>query len=132
MWACECGLAFTSAGAARMKRDQEDIGRFVSSFNSGLLTNPFDVSEDRDKSEKLPYLNITTGVVLPEQASDRLLDTTEMGRRSMEDFISSRINTNEVNFRDPLPRLKINTLSSAAKKMEVKAGNDKIVTLTTD
>ena len=120
------------AGAARMKRDQEDIDRLVSSFNSGLLTNPFDIPDDRDTSEKLSLLNIATGVVLPEQASDRLLDATEMGKCSMEDYISTRYNTNEVNFWDPLPKLKINTFTSAAKKMEVKATNDKIITLTTD
>ena len=50
----------------------------------------------------------------------------------MEDFISTRINTNEVNFWDTLPKLKMNTFSSTAKKMEVKATNDKIITLTTD
>ena len=46
--------------------------------------------------------------------------------------ISTRINTNEVNVWDPLPKLKINTFTSAAKKMEVKATNDKIITLTKD
>ena len=117
-------------GAAQIKRDQEDIDRLVSSFNSGLLTNPFDIPDDRNISEKLSLLNIATGVVLPEQASDRLLDATEMGKRRMKDFISTRINTNEVNFWDPLPKLKINTFSSAAKKMEVKAMNDKIIILT--
>ena len=120
------------AGASRMKRDQEDIDRLISSFNSGLLKNPFDIPDERDISEKLSLVNIAIGVVLPEQASDRLLGATEMGKRSMEDFISTRLNTNEVNFWDPLPKLKINTFSSAAKKMEVKATNDKIITLTTD
>ena len=79
------------AGASRMKRDQEDIGRLISSFNSGLLKNPFDIPDERDISEKLSLVNIATGVVLPEQASDRLLGATEMGKRSMEDFISTRI-----------------------------------------
>ena len=50
----------------------------------------------------------------------------------MEDFLSTKINTNELNFCDPLPMLKINTFSSAAKKIEVKATNDKIITLTAD
>ena len=50
----------------------------------------------------------------------------------MEDFLSTKINTNELNFCDPLPMLKINTFSSATKKMEVKATNDKIITLTAD
>ena len=64
--------------------------------------------------------------------SDHLLDATEMGKWSMEDFICTRINTNEVNFWDTLPKFKINTFSSAAKKMEVKATNNKIITLTKD
>ena len=53
-------------------------------------------------------------------------------QRSMEAFISTRINTNEVSFWDPLSKLKINTFSSAAKKMEVKATNNKVITLNTD
>ena len=120
------------AGASRMKRDQEDIDRLISSFNSGLLKNPFDIPDERDISEKLSLVNIAAGVVLAEQASDCLLGATEMGKRSMEDFISTRIITNEVSFWDPLPKLKINTFGSAAKKVEVKATNDKIITLTTD
>ena len=120
------------ADASLMKRDQEDIDRLISSFNSGLFKNPFDIPEERDISEKLSLVNIATGVVLPEQASDRLLGATEMGKCSMEDFISTRINTNKVNFWDPLPKLKINTFSSAAMKMEVKSTNDKIIILTTD
>ena len=65
------------AAAARMKRDQEDIDRLVSSFNSGLLTNQI-----RLDKPNLSLLNIATGVVLPEHISDRLLDATEMGKRS--------------------------------------------------
>ena len=39
------------AGPAQMKRDQELLtGLIVSSFNSGLLTNPFDIPDDRDIS----------------------------------------------------------------------------------
>ena len=95
------------------------------------LDNPFDLPDDHDISQKLSLLNIATGVVLPEQASDRLLDATEMGKRSMENLISTRTNTHEVSFWDPLPKLKINTFTSAGKKMEVKATNDKIITLTT-
>ena len=88
-------------------------------FQASILVS-WQTPDDRDISEGLSLLNIATGVVLQEQASDRLLDAIEMGKRSMEDFISTRINTNEVNFWDPLPKLKINTCSSAAKKTEVK------------
>ena len=120
------------AGAARMKRDQEHVERLVSSFSSGLLNNPFDIPEDQDTSEKIPLLNIATGIVLPEEAANRLVDATEIGKRSMEGFIADRINTNQVNFWEPLPKLKINTFSTATKKMQAKASNDKIITLTSD
>ena len=92
----------------------------------------FGIPDDCDVSEKLCLLIIATGVVLPEQAPDPLLDATEMGKCRMEDFLSTKINTNELNFWDPLPMVKINTFSSAVKKIEVKATNDKIITLTAD
>lgn len=135
-----CGLenyervgSHKEADAARMKRDQEDVERLLSSFNSGLLTNPFDIPEDQDVSETASLLNIATGIVLPEEVAERLVDATEIGKRSMEGFVTTRINTNQVNFWDPLPKLKIKTFSSAMKKQPVKANtNDKISTLTSD
>lgn len=135
-----CGLenyerigSHKETGGARMKRDQEDVERLLSSFNSGLLTNPFVVPEDQDLSEKVSLLNIATGIVLPEDAADRLVDATEIGKQSMEGFIATRINTNQVNFWDPLSKLKINTFSSAGKKQPVKVtANDKISNLTAD
>lgn len=106
------------AGAAQMKRDQDYIHWLVSSFTSGLLTNPFEIPDNCNISEKISLLNITTGVVLLEQASGHLLDATEMGKCSMEDVISTRITTNKINFCDLLPKLKINAFHSAAKKIK--------------
>ena len=116
------------SGAARVKRDQEDVEQLLSSFNSGLLTNPFDIPEEQDE----PLRNIATGVVLPQEVADRLVDATVTGKRSMESFIETRINTNQVSFWEPLPKLKIKTFSSAAKQVQVKSTNEKIVTLTAD
>lgn len=106
------------ADAVQMKRDQDNIDWLVSSFTSGLLTNPFEISVNCDISEKISLLHITTGVVLLEQASGRRLDATEMGKSSMEDVISTTITANKINFWDLLPKLKINTFSSAAKKIK--------------
>ena len=78
------------------KRDQEDVERILSSFNSGLLTNPFVVPEDQDLSEKVSLSNITAGIVLPEDAADCLVDATEIGKHSMEGFITTRI----INYRN--------------------------------
>ena len=52
----------------------------------------------------------------PFAQASKEVDATEIGKQSMEGFIATRINTNQVNFWDPLSKLKINTFSSAGKK----------------
>ena len=59
VWAWELWTSWhphKETGADRMKRDQDDIDRLVSSFNSGLLTNSFGIPDDCDVSEKLSLL----------------------------------------------------------------------------
>ena len=50
----------------------------------------------------------------------------------METFISSRIQSNEINFWDPIQKLKINSFSSMSKTIIVKNQKDKIVTVNAD
>ena len=82
----------------------------------------------RGRIKEDSLLNIATGIVLPEEATDRLVDATEIRKRCMEGFIVER-KTNQVNLREPLQKLDINTFSTATKKMQAKATNVKFITL---
>ena len=116
------------AGAARIKRDEEDVKKILSSFTSGLMSNPFTIPEDQDAAETVPLYNIATGVVLPDEVASSLLDAPVAGRCHMESFVKARINTNQANFWDALSKLKIKTFSAATKKVSMKSSNDKIIT----
>ncbi|CAH3173624.1 unnamed protein product [Porites lobata] len=83
------------------------------------MTNPFECDADNQ------LLNIATGVVLPPESAQRLLESTEIGKKNMEAFIQDRLNTNKVSFWEPLKQLKIKTFASTKKKITLKSTNEK-------
>ena len=121
------------AGVTRVTRDERDVQKLVTTFNSGIIRDPFHIPDDSTVEEaSLPLSSLATGVVLPDADSSRLLGSTESGRQNMETFISSRIESNEVNFWDPVKKLNIKTFSSVAKKITVKNQKEKIVSVNAD
>ena len=112
------------AAPRRVRRDEEDVKKMISCFSSGLMTNPFNLDSDA-------LLNIATGVVLPEDVAQTLVHSTEKGLQQMKAFVEQRINSNAVGFWEPIPNMKINTFSSANKKIHVKS-SDKLVTVNSD
>ena len=113
------------AGAKRVARDEADVQKLVSCFTTELMANPF-----TQESESL--VNFATGIVLPSNSADGLIRSTEKGREQMNTFVEKRLNTNEVNFWDPIPKLKVKTFESTTTKIQVKAVNDKLVTVGAD
>ena len=113
------------AAPQRVKRNEEDVRR-LTSFSSGLMTNPFNVEEVQS------LVNIATGFVLPQKIAESLLACRRKGEEQMTEFIEERLNTNDVSFWEPIPKLKVKTLSSLTKKVKVKASEDKIATFSAD
>ena len=121
------------ARAKRVMRDETDVQKLVATFDSGLLSDPVQIPDDTpDEEVPLPLSSIATGVVLPDADTNRLLGSAETGRQSMENFISSRIQSRKINFWDPVQKLKIKSFSSAAKKIAVKNQKDMTVSVNAD
>ena len=103
-------------GPSRLAQDEKDVQKLVESFSSGLLSNLFHIPDDiRDESKPIPLSNLASGVVLPDADADKLMGAAELGRQSMETFISSRVKSSETNFWDPIQKLKIKLFCSVAK-----------------
>ena len=107
------------AAPRRIKWDEEDIENKIGSFSLGLMIDPF--THDSDAP-----LNIATGVVLPEDVAQKLINSTDIDRQQMNAFVENRINSNAVGFWEPIPNTRINTFSSIDKKIRVKS-SDKLV-----
>ena len=114
--------AHKEASANKIKRDEQDIQKLINCFTSGLMTDPF--SEDAGQE----LLTFATGVVLPTDIAENLLNSTEEGREQMDTFVKKRLNTSEGSFWDPVPNLKIKSFSTSTKKTNIETGNDKFVT----
>ena len=77
-------------------------------------------------------MNLATGVVMPEEISEQLIDAQCLGAARMKLFVSKRINTNEVGFWEPMEKMNIKTFASLSKKAKVKSVDEKLVTVSAD
>ena len=113
------------AAAKRVARDEADVQKLISCFTSDLMSNPF-----TQETESL--VNFATGVVLPVDIADGLVSSTKEGSEQMNTFVEKRLNSNQISFWDPIPKLKVKTFEVTTKKVQVKAANDKLVTVGAD
>ncbi|CAH3019782.1 unnamed protein product, partial [Porites evermanni] len=113
------------AAPKRVKRDEEDVKKLIRCFSSELMINPFNANTES-------LVNFATGVVLPEEVADALLASRSKGQEQMKTFVKKRIQTNEVSYWDAIPKLGIKIFSSMTKKVKVKAGDEKSITVHAD
>ena len=64
------------------------------------MSNPF-----TQETESL--VNFATGVVLPVDIADGLASSTKKGREQVNTFAEKRLNTDQISFGDPIPKLKV-------------------------
>ena len=79
------------------------------------MTNPLKLEEIQS------LVNVATGVVLPENVAECLLACKRKGQGQMTKFIDERLNTNEVSFWDPIPKLKVKTLRAVCCKDQLRS-----------
>ncbi|KAK3734694.1 hypothetical protein QZH41_002113 [Actinostola sp. cb2023] len=113
------------ATPTRIKRDEGDVQKIMDCFTSGLMTDPFTQELDA-------VINFATGLVCPHDIADALISSTEKGREQMTTFVEKRINSNAVSFWDPIPNLKVKTFSTLTRKLQVKAADEKLITVNAD
>ena len=105
--------------------DDADVQNLISCFTTDLMSNPF-----TQETELL--VNFATGVVLPTDISDVLVRSTNKGREQMNTFVEKWLKTNRISFWGPITKLKVKIFESTTKKIQVKAVNDKLVTVGVD
>ena len=108
-------IDYLEAGSQRLKKDESDVQKLVSTVLD-VMTDPFCL-ENADDDGSSSLLNITTGVVTPDEKADRLINSTELGEKQMKDFVEKRLNTNEVKFWEPLLHLKVETFASLSNNL---------------
>ncbi|KAK3731629.1 hypothetical protein QZH41_015885, partial [Actinostola sp. cb2023] len=100
------------ASTKRLARDEDDVQKLVNYFTSGMMTSPF--THDSDS-----LVNFATGVVLPTEVANSLVNCTEKGHEQMSTFIEKRLDSNDVNFWDPISNLKIKTFDTVSKRIQI-------------
>jgi hypothetical protein len=109
---CDRTGTHKEASATRVTRDENDVQKLLAMFNGKLLSYPFHIPDDiTDNEALLPLSN------LPDAEAKRLHDAAKLGKQSMEGFVSSRVQSKEINFWDPIHKLKIKSLSVQWQRM---------------
>ena len=109
----------------RVEQDEGDIQNLLSCFSTGLMTDPFSCGIT-------DLMNLASGVVLPADLAEALVSYINRGREHMTTFIEKRINTNTISFRNPISKLKVKTLETKVKKVQLKAGDEHLITVKSD
>ena len=120
------------ARPGRILKDERDVDEIQKCFKSGLLANPFAVNSCEKDDHPSPLINLATGVILPEDATTRLLNAAKLGKEQLQDFVEKRLNTNEINFWEPLHKLNISTFRMTTKKVSLKRANEQTVSIAGD
>ena len=114
---------------SRVQRDEEDVKKLVSTLES-VMVDSFEQGGDR--GDKIALSNLATGVVMPRDVSSLLLQAEKLGEKEMNTLIKKKINSNAVGFWEALPKMKIKTFASLAKKVQVKQSDEKLVKINAD
>jgi len=61
-------------------------------------------------------VNFATGVVLPSSIAEKLLASTDKGRKQMKAFVEKRLNSDETSIWDPVTSLKIKIFSTTKRR----------------
>ena len=113
------------ADTKRVAHNEADVQEPVSCFTTELMANPF-----TQESESL--VNFATVVVLPNDRADGLIRSPEKGREQVNTFVEKLLNTNQVSFCNPIPKLKVKSFESTTRKIQVQAVDSNLVTVGAD
>ena len=84
-------------------------------------TNPF-AAEDH-----VNLCNISSGVVVTDDIAADLLHAYAIGELQFIQFVNERLKSSNVNFYDPLPKLKLKTFSALFKSKSVKVKGHEVI-----
>ena len=102
---------------SRIKKDERDVQAIID-VAKNVFINPFSRSS---------LISISNGMVATENVREDLLNAKEKGMEAMEEFITSRLTENpEVEFFDPIKKMKLKTFSTMKKTVTNKV-KDKII-----
>ena len=71
----------------------------------------------KDDEEPQALTNLSSGMMMPSKATERLLSSQKLGVEKMEKFVEERLVSTTVSFWDPMPKLRIDTFATLTKKV---------------
>ena len=109
---------------------QSDVQRLINTITTTML-NPFDLSE-ASKEDPVQLRKIATGVVMPHDAAEQLVDCFNTGAEEAKKCRRQRMNSDAVSFWSKISQLNLKTFASLVKTNQIKCADEKIITISAD
>ena len=118
---CHKGGKHREIWPAEIKKGEDAVKKTISAIKS--FTNPFTIS-DKDK-----LYSIASGASVSGEIEKDVLGAEDAGKKARETFISERFKkgTAEVNFFDPVTKLKLLTMEANNKKVKLTTTQGKVI-----
>jgi len=112
----------------RITKDEETVEAMTKVIVE-RMKYPFMIEEGTNEDNRQPLINIFTKPTAPQDVTDCLLKVRQYGQQALENFVrSSRLNNQEIDLFDTLPKRKLKTFASVNKtgnKVEGENTNSK-------
>lgn len=105
---------------SRVKRDEDDVVSIINTIDT--MVNPFD-------EERKELLQLASGVVATEQTSKDMHSLWVTGKRKAEEFVNSKILTEEPDIFSPIKTTKLRTFTNMHNKMHTKNSKGELIAI---
>ena len=93
-------------------KDEQDI-QSITSVIMDRFGNPFTIASDVKELEKLvPLINMTTGVVAPDELTKELLTGKGLGRMALKDYVEHCLQDQDISMIKPIKRSNLETFAA--------------------
>ena len=75
------------------------------------MVNPFVIKDGENPENRQPLVNIATSVAAPDNVAISLPSIKEKGTKEMSTFVEKRVNTDKIDFFQPIEKPKLLTFA---------------------
>ena len=107
----------------RIQKDEAAVRAIVHKLEN-VYVNPFEESTE--------IVSLTSGIVAPSKIQSDLLKAKQIGEKSVNETITKRLLSQEINFHDPMPKHNLGTFSTLTECKKKSKSDQKLIELKAD
>lgn len=109
---------------ANINKMEKAVQAVITAVRSGFKRDPFDPENGLQKERLYP---IHSGNTVPELAQVDVMRADALGKQLKNEFVEKRLKLKEIDFFDPIKRVKLLTMEHGNKKVKLTSSQGKVI-----